>query len=245
VHNLELPQGISRREVALLRLLQRRTTLLISINTSTPLGDRPQVTITHGHYRDWSRSYPPAAPVPGRVGYFGLIRRYKGVDTLLRAFGELSDHPELSLFIGGKASSRQLQAELTQLATSDPRVECTFAFLTDAELVRAATSSELVVLPYRDMHNSGGVLAALSLNRPVLVPENEVNRRLAQEVGPGWVHTYPDRLSGADLLRALDAVRDASRGCPDLSARDWDKAADQHLAAYRRAISLRRTRSGP
>lgn len=239
LHNLELPSGISRREVALLRWFQRRTTLLIRINTSSARLDRPYETIVHGHYRDWFADYDRHEQVPGRLAYFGLIRRYKAVDTLISAFRGTGD-PQLSLFVGGRPSTPELRAELTALAEPDRRVSTHLEFLTDGELVAAASAAQLVVLPYREMHNSGGVLAALSLDRPVLVPDNEVNAQLAAEVGPGWVHRYPDALDAAALTDALTAVADADLGRPDLSARDWTTAAELHLRAYRRAVSLRR-----
>ncbi|WP_375426335.1 glycosyltransferase [uncultured Friedmanniella sp.] len=237
LHNLELPSGISRREVVLLRWFQRRTTLLVRINTSGARLDRPYETIVHGHYRDWFANYPRPAQVPGRVAYFGLIRRYKAVDTLISAFRATAD-PSVSLFVGGKPSTAELREELTVLAEPDPRVAMHLEFLTDAELVAAASAAQLVVLPYREMHNSGGVLAALSLDRPVLVPENEVNAQLAEEVGPGWVHTYAGALDAAALTSALTAVAAEVPGRPDLAARDWDAAAELHLRAYRRAAAL-------
>ena len=42
-------------------------------------------TILHGHYREW---YGPsnAPSVPGRLLCFGLLRPYKGVESLLAAF---------------------------------------------------------------------------------------------------------------------------------------------------------------
>lgn len=237
LHNLELPSGISRREVVLLRWFQRRTTLLVRINTSGARLDRPYETIVHGHYRDWFADFPRPEQVPGRVAYFGLIRRYKAVDTLISAFRATAD-PSLSLFVGGKPSTAELRAELTALAEPDPRVATHLEFLTDAELVAAASAAQLVVLPYREMHNSGGVLAALSLDRPVLVPENEVNAQLAAEVGPGWVHTYASALDAAALTSTLATVAAAAPGRPDLSARDWTTAAELHLQAYRRAVDL-------
>ena len=53
------------------------------------------------------------------------------------------------------------------------------------------------MLPYRHMHNSGAALTALSLDRPVLVPETDVNRDLARETGPGWVVTFAGELRPA------------------------------------------------
>src|SRR5690349_16048623 len=85
IHHPELPSGISRREIALLRLTERQTTLFIRLNDATDL-DRPHATIVHGHYRGWFARYPREPQQPGRFAYFGLIRKYKAVDTLLRAF---------------------------------------------------------------------------------------------------------------------------------------------------------------
>ncbi len=243
LHNLELPQGISRREILLLRLFQRWTTLLIRINSMTELGDRAYETVVHGHYRDWFASFPRSTPQPGRLAYFGLIRRYKAVDTLLTAFGATAEQaPELTLFVGGKPSTPDLRSELIGLAAADDRVTTQLEFLTDAELVAAASAAELVVLPYREMHNSGGVLAALSLDRPVLVPDNEVNRMLSDEVGAGWVFRYAPPLAAEHLFEALEtrrAIADQTPA-PDLSARDWPRAASGHVQAYRRAIRLTR-----
>ena len=50
-------------------------------------------------------------------------------------------------------------------------------------------------------------LLALSLDRPVLVPANPVNDRLAEEVGPVWVQRYAGALTAEVLTSALAAVR--------------------------------------
>jgi beta-1,4-mannosyltransferase len=239
-HNLGLPEGISRRETVLLKLFERRTRLLIRLNTHTEITNRPFTTIIHGHYRDWFARYPRSERQRGRFAYFGLIRPYKSVDTLLAAFRELPvDGAPVSLYVGGKASTEELRAEVARLARNDSRIEACLEFLSDAELVAAATAAELVVLPYRDMHNSGSVLAALSLDRPVLVPDNAVNQALAEEVGDGWVNRYQPPLTAGQLLDTLHRVQELPPDAtPDLSRRNWDKTADDHVQAYRLAVSL-------
>jgi beta-1,4-mannosyltransferase len=239
LHNLELPDGISRRERAILRLMERRTTLWIHLNEETPArADRPHETIVHGHYRDWFARHAQRDAVPGRLGYFGLIRRYKGVDRLLRAFREMP--ADASLRVGGRPSSPELARALEGLAAGDDRIALDLRFLDDAEVVDVVRSAELVVLPYREMHNSGGALTTLSLDRPVLLPANRVNDRLAEEVGPGWVHRYEGELTAEDIRRAVAAVRHIPTGSrPDLSRREWPDAGARHVAAYRRAVALR------
>lgn len=244
-HNLELPTGISRREIALLRLTERQTALRIRLNQSTDPGDGAYATVIHGHYRDWFARYPRPSRQPGRFAYVGLIRRYKAVDSLLRAFTAIPrERADVSLEVGGKPSTERLRTELEALAAGDDRVRLRLEFLSDEELVATVSAAELIVLPYREMHNSGGVLAALSLDRPVLVPDNEVNSRLAAEVGQRWVHRFEPPLT-ADLLLAALAEAVAARQAapeevPDLSARDWTGTAEQHLSAYHRAVALSR-----
>ena len=219
MHNLELPDGISRRERALLHCFDRLTTLRITLNPQTSLPDDTNaITIVHGHYRDWFREQPRQERVDGRVAYFGLIRRYKNVQALIRAFRGLPG--DLSLQVGGRPSTPELAAEVEELSHDDDRIDLKLEFLTDEQLVGIATAAELVVLPYREMHNSGGTLAALSLDRPVLIPDNEVNRALGEEVGEKWVHRYSGPLTTETLERTLQELRtDPPRGRPDLSAR--------------------------
>ncbi|MDQ1576671.1 MAG: beta,4-mannosyltransferase [Microbacteriaceae bacterium] len=239
VHNLGLPQGISRRERYLLVQIERQTALRIRLNSSTVIErDRAAVTIPHGHYREWFAKYRKTESVPRRIAYFGLIRRYKGVDRLLSAFRS-TEAKDVTLRIGGKPSTEKLARHLTELAAGDDRIELTLRFLADAELVDIVSAAELVLLPYREMHNSGGVLTALSLDRPVLVPSNEVTERLAEEVGDGWVWRYDGDLTPELLLDTLERVRSGGRTeRPDLSGREWADAGEAHLAAYRRAREI-------
>jgi beta-1,4-mannosyltransferase len=245
VHNIELPQGISRRERRILQLVERWTVLRIRLNDATPVpSGAPVVTIKHGHYRDWFADYVEPESVPGRVTFFGLIRRYKAVGELARAFSETAARaPEGSLHINGHPSSSRLAEELEAAAAADPRISLALRRIEDAELVTEVGQAELVVLPYPEMHNSGAVLTSLSLNRPVLVPNNDVNRALADEVGPGWVFAYDPPLSGDHILGTLEERRRTNPPPPRLEERGWDRGAAEHAAAYRRATELVRRRA--
>jgi beta-1,4-mannosyltransferase len=242
-HNLGTHEGLTRREAALLRSLEHLTRLSIVINpvTAQDLGSQPTVEILHGHYRDWFDDYPRTTQVTGRLAYFGLVRRYKNVTGLVSVFRELAG--PYSLAISGNPHPEDLVGEIEALAAGDERIVLDLRFLADAELVSAVSEAELVVLPYREMHNSGSVLAALSLDRPVLVPANFVNDRLADEVGESWVLRY-DELSAATLESALGRLAaQPLRGRPDLSGREWAAAGTDHLAAFRQAVAGRRSPS--
>ena len=238
VHNLDLPQDISRREVALLRLVESRTSFWIRINSSTPIpAGHASATIPHGHYRDWYDAIGLPASIPGRFLFFGLVRRYKSVDSLIIAFRQTRD-PNYSLHVVGQPSGAELADRLRSLAAEDVRIDLTLSFQPDDDLVRAVGEAELVVLPYSEMHNSAGMLTTLSLARPVLVPDNDVNRRLAEEVGPGWVYLYSGALTGTHLDEALRHLRDCPPAAvPNLNARDWARIGRDHADAFRRAAA--------
>lgn len=242
-HNIELPDDTVAR-LWLLRRIQNRTDYWITLNSTTPLPvGAPHSVILHGHYRSWYGRYPQADRVPGRLGTFGGIRRYKGTTSLLDAYAAaIRVEPSLTLQVGGKPSSPEIAEEMQTRAQSLPGFSLRLGFLSDAELTRLATSSELIVLAYRFMHNSGSALAALSLDRPVLVPRNAANEALAAEVGPQWVQMYDDELDGATLVEAWRSIVGLT-GSPDLSRREWDRTGDAHAAAFLAAVT--RKRGGP
>ena len=243
VHNLELPQGLPFVRRHLVTLCNEMTTLRIAINPATPVAmNIEQRLIPHGHYRDWFATMPRHSQVPGRIAFTGLIRRYKGVENLVTRFKQtMGRHPDLSLSITGKPSTSQLAETVESAASSDNRIQLTFGYVSEEALVAAITEAELVVLPYQFMHNSGSALAALSLQRPVLVPRNEVNELLSREVGPGLVYLYDGELTAQHLTSSLASLRASPPPAnPDLSERDWSTAGIRHRQAFLEARRVTR-----
>jgi beta-1,4-mannosyltransferase len=244
-HNVEIPGDASSAERRLLRRIEERADFRILLNPDTV---RPwhsaSAVIPHGHYADWFAAVPRVDPDPDELGFVGLVRRYKGVEQLIDAFGQTAETaPLLRLRISGNPTSESLGAEVRARAAQDPRVTLDLRYLSEPDFATAVMHSSGIVLPYRFMHNSGSVLAALSLNRPVLVPRNNVNEALAHEVGPGWVHMFDGELGAADLV-AFSRAAAGVHGAPDLSARGWERTGAEHVAAYRAAIAERRSSAG-
>ncbi|WP_235566964.1 glycosyltransferase [Microbacterium sp. Root180] len=245
VHNITPPEG-GRIDVALLTALERRTTLRIRLSPTTPeVAETPSALILHGHYRDWFAPMSKNAATPDRLAYVGLIKPYKGVEQLIAAFERVTaDRGELRLTVAGRASDPELARAITAAAARIPALEADLRYLSEEEFVAIVTAASAIVLPYRHMHNSGSALAALSLDRPILVPDNETTRLLAAEVGPGWVHFFGDELSADSLAGLADATGRGMIGRPDLSAREWDAAGAAHAEAYREALDTARPRRG-
>lgn len=250
LHNLHSHEVGPRVERRLLEHFDRTTTFWIRLNPSTPVPEAAAVmTIEHGDYRDWFAGQDVPASVPGRLVYFGLIRPYKAVPALIHAFSRLPAGPDgdpVSLRVVGRPTSADIGAEVLLAATGDDRIQVSLGHAGDAELAAEVGQAELVVLPYREMHNSGAAVLALSLSRPVLVPANPVTEALRAEAGRGWVITYRGPLTADVLQQALGQVRDlrpaSSPAGPDLTARSWPVVAAAHRRAY--TLALQAVRSG-
>lgn len=240
IHNPTPHEAGGVVENALLRWCDHQTDLWIALNHTTELSrGRPSRVIAHGHYRDLYRDVPLTQSRRGRLLYFGLVRRYKGVLRLVSAFGALSE-PDLSLRIVGRPNSEQLRLAIKAACRADPRISAELRYVEDQALVRDIGEAELVVLPYTEMHNSGALLLALSLDRPVLAPDTPATSALAEEVGPGWLLTYRGELDPAVLRDGLARAWSNERpDRPDLTAREWPGLGAQHRDAYRWAARTR------
>lgn len=234
MHNERPHEDESAAVMRSLRRLDAATDLYVVINTT---GSRPAGAhyIPHGHYRDRFAPHRRQNVVPGRLIYAGLIRPYKGVDVLLRAFAECPGD-DLHLRVVGKPTAALRDVVETAEASSRGRISARLEFVPDEDFVAEVSAAELVCLPYRDLHNSGILLVALSLDRPVLVPATPSTRALADEVGPGWVMTFEGELDGAAIRRALVEARAAERAeRPHMQDRDWENVGRLYSEAFRAA----------
>jgi beta-1,4-mannosyltransferase len=233
LHNVRPHEQGGPVERLLLRWLDRLTTRRIRINAVERDAEVVADTILHGHYRDWFAAQRVPSSVSGRLLCFGLIRPYKGVETLIAAFHGLRDDAATLRIVGNPVNPAMRQT-VEDACAADARTSARLEYVSDEVLAHEIGEAQCVVLPYRDMQNSGALLLALSLARPVLVPRTEANAALATEMGREWVRLYDGTLDADDLAEALRAQ--APRREPDLSRRDWPGLGLQHHATYMSAL---------
>lgn len=239
LHNMKPHESGRRINTLLTNALDRVVTRYISLNRVTEgLPDGTQV-ILHGDYIEQFSGLPRNPVVSGRVLYFGLVRPYKGIDALVSAFSSVAG-PELSLRIVGRPNSPEMTNLVRDAERQDPRVSSHLEFVDDADLVREISEAELVVLPYKEMHNSGSLLVALSMGRPVLTRDSPVNRSIREEIGEEWMRFFTGDLDDQQLKDALEWVRASSSersSTPAFDGRDWATVGRKHAELYRDAVS--------
>jgi len=242
VHNLRPHEEGSATERRLHDALDRLTRSSIHLVPHDGAGGAPagadEAVVPHGHYRD---VYPPAAPLDaptGNVLYFGSVRPYKGVPRLCEQFRAV-ERDDLRLRVVGRPMDDAMAREVAAAAAGHPRIDLDLRGQSVDELARAIDEATLVVLPFDEMHNSGSVLLALSLDRPVLVPESPTSSLLRDEVGAAWVHTYAGPLTGEHVGHAYDEVarRAAAGGLGrvEFRGREWAEIAAAHVDVFRRS----------
>lgn len=233
VHNLTPHEPGTWLETKVLTALDQQTDVRIVLNDATPnpLGT-PTVLVPHGHYRDWYDEPGAERTIRGRLLTFGFIRAYKGIDDLLGAFRGTRDS-DLTLVIAGRADSDDTSRFLNEQAALDERVSLDLRFVPDEELATHIAQAEMVVLPYREVHNSGVALLSLSLNRPILMRRSESSELLQTEFGAEWVILFDGDLTAEVIEGAIVDVRANPRSPrADMSSREWPLLAEKTVEAY-------------
>lgn len=237
VHNLAPHELVSGRESKVLGMVYKSAARFVKLNGSVELVGfpaAPEVVILHGDYSQRYSRRDRSDQVRGRFTFFGAIRAYKNVPGLIEAWTQATTlDPTLSLVVAGEPYDEPMKDELLSLGRVTPGLELDLRKLDEKDLVAYIHESEMIVLPYSNLYNSGAVFLALTIGVPVLVPRMAATEALQDEFGREWVLLYDGKLRPADLLLALGQVRAAdSHSHPDLGRRDWLDIGKQYAALY-------------
>ena len=224
------------------------------------LAGKPSCVTPHGHYRsEYANTLTRAEarhrlgidPDAGVVTFFGMIRPYKNVPALIRAFGAM-DAPDAALVVAGMPNSDEMEDEVRRAAASVPGVHLHLGHVPADEVQVYVNAADLVVAPYAEIFNSGTALLALSFDRPILVPAKGSLVELQAAVGERWVHTFDGSLDEVALGKALEAARagagrdggdegggDEGVGAdgPDLSSFEWEPIAQRTARFYAEVVA--------
>lgn len=198
------------------------------VRAAYAIPDRAVELVTvHGAYADTSGSsyMPPEAEQPASLLTFGLVRPYKNLDELARA--ALSIDPTVAkVTIRGQRYDPDYAADLTAIAARGEALHMDLSdeLLSESDLEASIDAAHGVVLPYRDILNSGSAIHALSRGRPVLAPALGSLPELAEQVGSQWMRLYKGTLTPAVLEEFADHVRGIPPGAaPDLAPLSWNR----------------------
>lgn len=104
------------------------------------------------------------------VLFFGLIRKYKGLDMLLDAFNELKENPNITLLIAGEFyEDKQPYLDLIEKYQIQNQVILHAKFIANEDVKLYFSAADLVALPYRTATQSGVTQVSFHFEVPTLV----------------------------------------------------------------------------
>jgi glycosyltransferase involved in cell wall biosynthesis len=135
------------------------------------------------------------------VLFFGLIRKYKGLDMLLDAFHELKNHPEIVLVIAGEFyEDKQPYLDLIEKHGIGSQVILHGKFIANDEVKLYFSAADLVALPYRSATQSGVTQVSFHFEVPTLV----TNVGGLSEIIPDKVAGYVVEPNGKAIAEGID-----------------------------------------
>lgn len=194
--------------------------------------------IPHGafaHLADCPPQPPPFETEKPVVLCFGLMRPYKGIDLLLNAWRDIDD---AELWIAGLP-----KFDIDPLRrAAPPNVRFVPRFIGDAELPAYFQRADLVVLPYREIDQSGVLFTALAFGVPMLLSDVGGFPEVA---ATGAARTFPagdvpalhaalrELLSDPAVLSSMAEQARAAAAGPY----SWEEIARRTLGLYRSLTS--------
>jgi glycosyltransferase involved in cell wall biosynthesis len=203
--------------------------------------------IPHGAF-DYLTRQEDETPLPAELSEvrrpvilaFGLVRPYKGTDVLLEAFRQVEG---AELWVVGMP--RMPMDELRELARRAPgTVRFVDRFVTDPEIPAFMRRADVVVLPYRNIEQSGVLYTGIAFGRPLVLSAvggfSEVAEQKAARLVPP-----EDPGALALTLNELLADRSARDELADAATRaaattySWERIGERTMALYRDLLGER------
>ena len=228
-----------------------------------PESRRKLSLIPHGHFLDFAAPCDQAE-ARKRLGipadktvflFFGQIKKVKGLDLLLSAFGDLvRRRDDLFLAVAGnvwKDDFSRYQEQIASLGLKEDCLKTDIRFIPEEELGLYFSACDLCVLPYRDVYQSGVLQLVWAYGKPPVVSAVPAFAELVREGENGWL-SEPG--SAESLARAMERAagqkdRWASMGAAGQEeARrtlSWDRIAREVLAVYSLAAAPSREGGTP
>ena len=169
--------------------------------------------VPHGNYipfigdsldKDLSRNFLKISKDKKVVLFFGMIKQVKGLEIVLRSLKNvISMHPDILLVIAGKVWKNDFSVYQQIIDKEGLQKYCLIhnKFIKQDDVPHYYAASDLVVLPYKRIYQSGVLMMALSYERPVLVSDLPPLKEVITDGKSGFIFKSEDVESLSNKLR--------------------------------------------
>jgi glycosyltransferase involved in cell wall biosynthesis len=174
----------------------------------------PRRRVLHPLYAQFDRGRWTRESARERLGlsgevalFFGYVRHYKGLDTLLEAWPRVRARRDVTLVVAGEFyEERAPYLRLAEAAGGERAVRLLSRYIPDEEVEALFRAADLVVLPYRSATQSGVTHVAYALGVPVVTTDvgGLSETVIPEETGLVVPPENPEALAGA-VVRYFEA----------------------------------------
>ena len=156
--------------------------------------------------------------------FFGQIKRVKGLDVLINALPWIQQ--DICLVIAGKPwkDSFENYQNLIEKQLLTNRVRLFIRYIQDEERELFFKSADLLIIPYRNIYQSGVLLMGMSYNLPVLASDIEANRELVQHGINGILFKNGDSKDLSEKINEFFLTKSKQ----DLASRAYEIMKERH-----------------
>ena len=176
--------------------------------------------------------------------FAGIIHENKGLGVLLKSWGEhINKYPSDKLYIIGK-TTYNISNELRFIERFHSSIITSFGYKSDEELLAYYLECDFVVLPYKEASQSGVLLTALTLGKPVIATNVGGLPEVINKVHGGYIVNPNDphllsevldktaNISTHDLIEWNNNIRKKT-----LKSYSWENIANQTIGFYEKIIN--------
>lgn len=193
------------------------------------------VVIPHGNYSFYEKYGKPGVRSRRMVLFWGRIRAYKGVETLIDCARFLADDVEIVIAGEGAGIYRPTTA-------NDSRITLIDRFLTDEEIAELCQQCSVVATPYVEATQSGIVPVAYAFSKPVVTTDVGALPEQVEDGITGLVvpPNQPELLARAITKILNDPMMAADMGSAGYrkshTDMNWDKVTDIVCSTYEQVL---------
>jgi len=173
--------------------------------------------------------------------FFGMIKKVKGLEILLRALKDvITENPDVLLVIAGKPWENDFTTYQKIIDENNLADYCLFhtKFIVHEDVEHYYCAADLVVLPYKKIYQSGVLVMTLSYGKAALVSDLPPLKEVVTDMKTAFLFESENSTSLADKLNLilsdtekLEQVRE--RGEELINTKyDWNEIGKQTKQAY-------------
>ena len=164
------------------------------------------------------------------VLFFGLIRKYKGLETLINSMKY--NHNFKLLIVGEFYDDKSKYLKLIERLNLKKRVDIVDKFVGNKEIKNYFKRSKAVILPYKTASQSGVISLCYLFNKPIVVSNLDGLTSYIKDDNSGIVFNNTSK----DLANAIDMVLDKKNNSfysrnikKNKNKYSWEKFADEFV----------------